>query len=139
MNTTKKFFIADVLFWVVLFAVMLVCSLTSSRGVGVVASAVFLLAGIFLWIKSYLAAKKDEEAEGSLPTAVFQIFFKSLVVVSLAFALGGYKGADLITLVASILVWVNVIIAAVRKRPWDVVYLIVVLQGIIVWSYHLLP
>lgn len=107
MNTTKKFFIADVLFWVVLFAVMLVCSLTSSRGVGVVASAVFLLAGIFLWIKSYLAAKKDEEAEGSLPTAVFQIFFKSLVVVSLAFALGGYKGADLITLVASILVWVK--------------------------------
>lgn len=139
MNTTKKFFIADVLFWVVLFAVMLVCSLTSSRGVGVVASAVFLLAGIFLWIKSYLAAKKDEEAERSLPTAVFQIFFKSLVVVSLAFALGGYKGADVLTLVVSILVWVNVIIAAVRKRPWDVVYLIVVLQGIIVWSYHLLP
>lgn len=103
---------------------------------GVVLTPIFVFGGIFFWVKSYFAAQTDEKAVKSFPIFVFQIFFKCLVIVSVAFMLGNYAGTEIITLIASSLIWVYVICAIVKKRPADVVYSIVVLQSVIVWSQH---
>lgn len=138
MNTTRKYQILDIVFWIVFLAAMLLFSATSHTAFGVLSTFLFITAGLFLWIKGYMEAKKDENIVTSFPLLIFQLVFKAIIICSTGFALGNYPGSSIIALVAGLLVWVNVVIAAVNRRYADIAYSILVLQMVIACSNQLL-
>ncbi len=138
VNTTRKYQILDIVFWIVFLAAMLLFSATSHTAFGVLSTFMFIAAGLFLWIKGYMEAKKDENIVTSFPLLIFQLVFKAIIICSTGFALGNYPGSSIIALVAGLLVWVNVVIAAVNRRYADIAYSILVLQMVIACSNQLL-
>ena len=131
-NVVRKHYLTDIAFWVVFMATMTFFSLGSHPTFAVLTSLLFMGLGVVLWIRNYNAAKESGKLAISLPEFIFQLFFKLLIIVSVVFCVGGYPGSGYITLAASLLVWVYVIMAVRRRRLHEVAYAISVLQTVIV-------
>lgn len=132
MNTIRKHYLIDIAFWVVFMATMTFFSLGSHPAFAVLISLLFMGCGVVLWIRNYNAAKESRKLAISLPEFIFQLLFKLLIIVSVAFCVGRYNGYEYIVMIASLLVWAYVIMAVRRRRLHEVAYAILVLQTVIV-------
>lgn len=132
MNTIRKHYLTDIAFWVVFMATMTFFSLGSHPAFAVLISLLFMGLGVVLWVRNYNAAKESGKLAITLPEFIFQLLFKLLIIVSVAFCVGRYNGYEYIVMIASLLVWAYVIMAVRRRRLHEVAYAILVLQTVIV-------
>ncbi len=113
-------------FWALWVIILSVLSLNDHKGFVVLASAVFLSLGLWLWIRDCFSAVKSEETPSLLGFIISLVLKCDVIVASLFFA-AGYPGNQILGLTVLVLIWVYAITMLCKKKWGQALFTVFIL------------
>lgn len=137
MLETKKGFILEIVYFIILIFLTKLFPLINHEGFGVlILSFLYLPIGLLLWGWNFKTLLRDNVKRFDVIIFLNAVMVKILILIEACFKIGGYKGLAHIMLFAILLLWCYFISCLVVKKYSQGIISSVVLRFIMVIIYY---
>lgn len=136
MIETKKGFILEIVYFIILIVFTKLFPLINHEGIGVlILSFLYLPLGLILWFRDFKSMSDITTKPIVVINFLNAVMVKVLILVGACFKIGDYPGFDLIMLLAILLVWCYFISCLVIKKYRKGIISFIALKFIILIIY----
>jgi hypothetical protein len=136
MLETKKGFILEIVYFIILIFFTKLFPLINHEGIGIlILFFLYLPLGLILWFRNFKSMPDNTTKPIVVINFLNAVMLKVLILVGACFKIGNYPGLDLIMLLAILLVWSYFISCLVIKKYRKGIISFIVLKFIILIIY----